>query len=102
MIRYWGDTRHFFLLTLSNFKSIGRGGARAPCSTSPIIAVRVSHHLVFRLRAQYVSYGHLKNEQPVSTHFIVYKSHFPSIPECTGTSRRHYVFAYLEMGLCSI
>ena len=31
--RYWGDTRHFFLLILYNFKNIGGGGgggARAP------------------------------------------------------------------------
>ena len=28
MTQYWGDTRHFFLLNLYNFKNIG--GARAP------------------------------------------------------------------------
>ena len=30
MPRYWGSTRHFFLLTLYNFKNIGGGRARAP------------------------------------------------------------------------
>ena len=31
--QYWGGTRHFFLLTLYNFKNIG--GARAPPSPPP-------------------------------------------------------------------
>ena len=35
MTQYWGGTRHFFLLTLYNFKKIGGGGGigllRGPC-----------------------------------------------------------------------
>ena len=30
MTQYWGDTRHFFLLTLYNFKNIGGGGQVPP------------------------------------------------------------------------
>ena len=41
MTQYWGgggDTRHFFLLTLYNFKNIGGGDTRVhrpPCSVVP-------------------------------------------------------------------
>ena len=33
--QYWGDTRHFFLLNLSNLKNIGGGGGRFPPPPSP-------------------------------------------------------------------
>ena len=34
-----GDTRHFFLLTLYNFKNIGGGGVTCPLVPSPCSAV---------------------------------------------------------------
>ena len=32
MTQYWGGTRHFFLLTLCNFKKIGGGDRATPRS----------------------------------------------------------------------
>ena len=32
--QYWGDTKHFFLLTLYNFKNIGGGGT---CPPAPLL-----------------------------------------------------------------
>ena len=39
--QYWGGTRHFFSLTLYNFKNIGGGGHVPPCPRPSYSAVPV-------------------------------------------------------------
>ena len=50
MPQYWGDTRHFFLLILYNFKNIGwgggGGGANVSPAPTPYSAVPVSRELL--------------------------------------------------------